>query len=308
MEKSELRKKSIAFIALIGTFFVWGSNYVAGKFAMADLPPGLAASGRYLVACIALSIVGRRCFSVKIEKGDWIHFFVVGGIGYYLQILVNMMGLARLGASTAALINALNPVTITIISAIVLKEGIRFVHIICIVLSVISTVIISRGTTGNAEMVGLLLSLSAVIFWSIASVDIKRMSAKYGSMTVTLYGSLISMIFYVPTAAYDLVRHEGVRLTMSSTLAIIYLGVVGAALGSYLWGVALSSLEASFCSMFYPLQAIFSALMGAALLNEKLHSSFYWGVLLTAVSVVLICLHSFYKNDKKGRSTHEASK
>lgn len=40
---------------------------------------------------------------------------------------------------------------------------------------------------------------------------------------------------------------------------------------------------------FYPLQAMFSAILGALLLNEQFRPTFYIGTVIIAVSVIINC-------------------
>lgn len=290
-----------SYLLLAATFFIWGSNYIAGKYAMETLPPAAVAGGRYLVASLTLLLVGRKTLKVKIDREDYRQFLVIGVLGYYLQTMVNMIGVKLIGASTAALINSLNPVSITLVAALVLHERIDGIKLLCLALSVSSAAVISSGALGASQSWGVLLSLSAIILWAVASVDMRRMCAKYGAMTVTLRCTLISLALFIPTATISLLRQESVSLSWGAAGAIVYLGVVGAALGSYLWSKALSRLEAGFCSLFYPLQALFSALLGALLLQERFSASFYIGGALVVISVVITYLHqrNLEKNQRR---------
>ena len=70
-------------------------------------------------------------------------------------------------------------------------------------------------------------------------------------------------------------------------LVILYLGFCGSGLAQYTWTKCLSMLPASTCSLFYPLQPTFSALLGALLLQESFSPTFFIGLLLISLDVVL---------------------
>ena len=62
---------------------------------------------------------------------------------------------------------------------------------------------------------------------------------------------------------------QGATVDLRSVLVILYLGITGTGLSQYTWSKSLSLLPASTCSLFYPLQALFSALLGALILSEQ---------------------------------------
>lgn len=279
-----------AYLLLFATFFIWGSIYVAGKYSMSVMDPVTVAAGRYLVAFAIMLPFGYKYLKVRIDKEDWKSLLVIGGLGHFLQTIVNMIGVRIIGASTASLINSLSPVSITVIAAIMLHERINGAKIVCIMLSVLGTAVITSGVTGEVQVAGVLLSLSAIVLWGFASVNMRKLTAKYGAMTVTLYGIMISLVFYIPTAVVDIVWRGGLVINWGAGAAVVYMGFFGTGIAGYMWIKALSLLEAGFCSMFYPLQTLFSALLGAAMLNEQFQPTFFIGAAIIAVSVVINCL------------------
>jgi len=64
-------------------------------------------------------------------------------------------------------------------------------------------------------------------------------------------------------------------------------GKLGSALSQISWAKALSRFSASTCSLFYPLQAVFSTLLGALILHERFTASFFIGLLFVAADVAL---------------------
>lgn len=296
-----LKENLKAYSLLFAVFFIWGSIYVAGKYAMGVMSPVAVTGGRYLIAFALMVPIGYKRLKVKIDKEDWKSLLVIGGLGYYLQTIVNMLGVRLIGASTASLINSLNPVSISIIAAVMLRERIKGIHVVCILLSILGTAVITSGAAGGGQIAGILLSLSAIILWGFASVNMRKLSAKYDVMTVTLYGIIISLLFYAPTIAADIISRGGFEITWGAGAAVLYMGVIGTALAGYLWTKALSMMEASFCSMFYPLQTLFSALLGAALLEERFRPTFYIGAAIIAASVVINCI-----NRDKAAKAHTA--
>ncbi len=278
--------KNQAFALLVLTFFFWGSVYVGGKFVTGYMSPLMVACLRCTTAMLPLSFMARKHFGVKIQHSDWKYFFVVGFLGYFCTIVLVQLGIAWTGASTAALINALSPASIMIMAALILKEKITPVKWICLALALTGTVVVTSGAGGRSEMAGIAAVLASVGCWGVASVYMRRLGGKYPPILVTLYGMAISLIFHIPVGLSTL-KTDGIRFDPVCVLAILYLGFVGSGLAQYTWAKCLAVLPASTCSLFYPLQAVFSALLGAILLKETFAPTFFLGMLLITADVVL---------------------
>ena len=65
------------------------------------------------------------------------------------------------------------------------------------------------------------------------------------------------------------------------------MGIIGTGLAQFSWAKCLSMLPASTCSLFYPLQAIFSALLGSVILGETFTPYFFWGLALITLDILL---------------------
>ena len=152
--------------------------------------------------------------------------------------------------------------------------------------------VITTGATGQGEMAGILVVLAAVVTWSVASVFMRQLTAKYPPILVTAYGMVISLIFHIPTGLAAAVQAGGTGLSSANILVVLYLGLVGSGLAQYTWTASLAELPASTCSLFYPLQPMFSALLGILLLNETFTPSFLVGLVLISADVILSTLET----------------
>lgn len=278
--------KNQAFGLLFLTFFIWGSVYVGGKFVAGYMSPLLVACLRCTTAMVPLSFMARKHFGTKIDKEDRKYFFLVGLLGYFMTIALIQLGIAWTGASTASLINSLSPASIMIMAAVILKEKITPVKWLCLALALAGTYVVSSGSDGRGEVLGILVVLISVVCWGVASVFMRRLGSKYPPILVTTYGMAISLIFHIPVGVYSAVT-EGVRLDLICILAILYLGFAGSGLAQYTWAKCLSVLPASTCSLFYPLQPMFSAILGALLLKETFSPSFFLGMILISADVAI---------------------
>lgn len=282
--KSTTRNQTFGLLFL--TFFLWGSVYVGGKFVSGYMSPLLVACLRCTVAMFPLSFMARKHFGTKIAREDWKYFFVIGFLGYFMTIVLIQLAIAWTGASTASLINSLSPASIMIMAAVILKEKITPVKWLCLVLALAGTYVVTSGAEGRSEMIGIVAALISIFCWGAASVYMRRLGGKYPPILVTTYGMAISLIFHIPVGLYTLTT-DGIKIDLICILAVLYLGLSGSGLAQYTWTRCLAVLPASTCSLFYPLQAVFSAILGALLLKETFAPTFFLGMILITADVVL---------------------
>ena len=283
----EKNSKGQAFLLLFVTFFIWGSVYVGGKLIAQDVPPALLACLRCVSAMIPLALMSRPYFHIQIDREDWKYFALVGLLGYFATIFCIQTGISMTGASRAALINALTPVSVTILAAIVLKEKITPITLVCLALALAGAAIITTGAGTQGESMGVVVVLISVVLWGLASVFMRRLTAKYPAVLVTTYGMAISLFGHIPMGLYDLFTAPEVNIDLRVVLVVLYLGFFGSGVAQFTWVKCLSALPASTCSLFYPLQPVFSALLGALLLKEKFTPAFFAGLLLISIDVAL---------------------
>lgn len=280
------KSRGQAFGLLFLTFFLWGSVYVGGKLLTQELSPALVACLRCSTAMVPLLLMARPHLHTKIQREDWKYFILVGVLGYFLTIFLIQIGIALTGSAMASLINALTPVSVTILAALLLKETITPVKLLCLALALAGTVVITQGAGSQSELLGIAAVLISVVFWGFASVFMRRLTAKYPAVLVTTYGMAISLIFHIPAGilAY---ASQPVAFTPKIVLVVLYLGFFGSGVAQYTWTRCLSILPASTCSLFYPLQPVSAALLGAVILKETFTSTFAIGLALISLDVVL---------------------
>lgn len=287
-------KTGMAYLYLLITFFCWGSLYVVNKFAMQSLPAPVVTGARSLVAVITLLGMARRIPHVKIAPEDRWSFVLLGGLGYYFTVLMTSVGTQLAGASMASLVNSLTPVCITIIAALLLKERITPVRIVCLVLALSGTYIVTTNASSGGQVLGVVLVLVAVVSWSFASTLMRKLTQKYNPLLVTLYGMSIGLALHIPTATISALTAPAgsIHVTWQAVLAIVYMGSIGTGLAQSLWSRSLSLLEAGTCSLFYPLQPFFSVILGIVFLGERPGVRFFIGSVLIAADVIINCLYN----------------
>ena len=272
-------------IPLFAAFVLWGSQYVISKIALRTVPPVTLLALRYLVSVPALFIVLRlRHALTPVKKGDWPILFAIGFTGYFASFCLQMLGINRLTGSVSSLLGAMNPIFIPILAAFFLHERITPAKIACVALSMAGVVVIV-GVDGTVDASGALLMLASVFLWSTASIIIRRVSGRYDPMQIALIAILCALPF---TGGWSLIELQSApcSFTLESVLAVLYIGVLGTAVTHSLWNYSLRVMDASFCSMFYPMQPLVSSILGVLFLHEAVTPSFVIGALMICCGIV----------------------
>jgi drug/metabolite transporter (DMT)-like permease len=288
----EGRDSRLAYLYLVITTSIWGSLYVVTRIALRTIPPITLLSLRYILAFAVFAAIlaarRRRGQAPKaIESGDRKYLVLVGVLGYFLGVGVQIVGTKYAGASVASLINAMNPVCITFLAAIILKERLTARKLVALAAAVSGAYVILGGASSGGAVLGIAFSVLSVLLWSLSSVLVRKLGDKYDPILVTAWCIGIACACSLPAAGIELALSpsEGM-LSWTNLLCVLYLGVVCTALPNFLWNKSLSMVEASTCSLFYPVQPLVSVLLGVAVLGERVDGKFIAGAVLIVGGVL----------------------
>lgn len=288
-ERGALMNDKKNLIPLFSTFLCWGSVYTVSKIALRTIPPVTLLALRYIVAIPTLFILLKvRGALRRMTPADVRTVFVIGFTGYFSSFCLQMMGINRLTGSISSLLGAMNPIFIPVLASVFLKEKLTWPKVACVAISMVGVVLIV-GVNGTVDALGAGLMLISVFLWSSTSVIIRRVSGKYDPMQVAMLGMAFGLLFTGIWSAFEL-RTASFSLPVESCLAVLFMAWVGTAGAHTLWNMSLSRMDASFCSMFYPLQPLTAAVLGVMVLGEKITVNFVVGGLIICCGIVAAVL------------------
>lgn len=277
-------KRSYSLCVL--TFFLWGSVYVFSKYAMACFSPMTVQAIRYLLAALFVFAAAPRKQFRKIQREHLKFFLITGLLGYLAANGLTMYSIHMLDATVASLINSSNPVFIMLFAALLLREKMTVRRGIGIGCALVGVVFVIGIDFGHISLPGIVCSVLGVILGALGSAVVRKVSCHYVPEQVTLIYLLSALPFCLICSAAETLRNP-LPLTLSGIGAILYLGVITTGVANLLWNKALTSMDACVCSMFYPLQPMFSALFSVVLLGEKITAELVIGGILIAAGVLI---------------------
>ena len=274
---------------LMGAFLCWGSLYVVSKIALRTVPPVTLLALRYLVAIpVLFAILKLRGKLRRMPRRDVMTVAAIGVIGYFMSFCLQMLGISRLTGSISSLLGAMNPIFIPVLASFFLKEKLTAAKVLCVAVSMVGVVMIV-GVNGTVDVLGAGLMLLSVFLWSSASIIIRRVSGRYDPMQVAMLGMIFALPLTGAWAAMEL-QSAAFSLPRESALAVLFMGIVGTAVAHTLWNTSLSLMDASFCSMFYPMQPLVSSILGVLILGETITPNFVIGGVIVCCGIVAAVL------------------
>ena len=159
-----IRDILLALVAML----LWGLNFAVAKLALAEFPPILLSALRFtLVALILLPFFPRPKRIRPI-----IELAVTLGVLHFPMVF---SGLARLDASTSAIILQLQVPLGVVMAALLLGEKLTWRHGLGMAVAFAGVALIAGAPRLEANRAGLLFLLGAAMAWGFSTIQLKRL-------------------------------------------------------------------------------------------------------------------------------------
>lgn len=268
-----MNSRSFAIFALFMVQLLYGLNYTIAKTVMNEnfIKPFGFVLLRVIGATALFWLISIFLPKQKIDKKDYIKFFVAALFGVVINMLFFFKGLEYTSPIHASSIMITVPIIILILSSIILKEKVTKLKIVGVTIGLIGALVLtiygkSARPADNVPLGNLFVFINAISY-SIYVILIKKLTAKYHPFTFIKWLFLFGLIILIPFGYSELQAVEWQAFTPSITWSVLFV-VIGATFGTYLLNpLALSKLKASTVGIFIYLQPViaglFALLMGA---------------------------------------------
>ncbi|MGH7476209.1 MAG: drug/metabolite exporter YedA [Longimicrobiales bacterium] len=294
-EAAPSRAKVIAAFAAV--YIIWGSTYLAIRFAIETMPPFLMAAVRFLIAG-ALLYGWRRAVGVPRPNGrEWRSALVVGG----LLLLGGNGGVVwaeqTVPSGIAALLVAIVPLWIVLLDWLrpggVRPSGGVMVGVLigfAGVALLIGPDALLGGGTAPVDPVGALVLMVASLSWAVGSLYSRAAPKPSAPFIATgmqmLAGGVLLLVAGVLTG--EPARLDVESISAKSLLALLYLIIFGAIIGysAYIW--LLRTVPAARAATYAYVNPVVAVLLGWALADEPLNTRTLVGAAIIIGAVALI--------------------
>ena len=270
---------------------IWGGMYVVVKVVVAVIPPLELVWIRYVIAILALFIIGLiKRQSWRINKRHIPLIVAIGVIGNAISIVTQEYGTMLSSAQMGAIITSSTPAFMVIFARLILKERLNMKKGISVGLATIGVLlIVGNGHINMSRQLGGISLLMAALTWALMSILIKRVPSSYSPVVITTYSILVAILVLTPFV-YQGLGEIHISKLIDPTIGggLLYLGIVSTALAFILWNRGLQLLNASSGGLFFFFQPLVGTLLGWLLLGESIGGTFWIGSFLIISGVLLV--------------------
>ena len=280
-----------AFIAAA----LFGASVVATRLAVQEIPPLNLAVLRFgqggLILFLFLFIGAKDL--IKVKRRDLPFLVLLGAILFTIFPVTFNISLRLTEASRGALMLATMPIWSAWIARAARKERLIIRQIVGILLTFVGVgiVLAERGLKWQGTFVALGgdgLMLLTALCGAIYGVLAQRMLSRYSALTVTMYAMIFGTLLLFPAALVEGLPQAFARIDGKVAILIIFLGVLGGALGYFLWTFALTRLTPTQVAVYVNVNPMVAIILGAVILVEKLSGVFVLGFFAVVVGVLFV--------------------
>ena len=278
---SAAERRALAAMVLATLF--WGGTFIAIRDAVADVPPALLVSTRFLGAGVlfALVLLVRRRLPTRrdVAGGALSGLLMVGG--YFLQAV----GLRSTSAGSSAFLTCAGTLLAAFWAWLLLRErpGARLTFGLVLALAGAALLSLRGGFRLGA---GELITLAGAALFALQVVAIARYAATTDPVALVCVQSFVAGLVLVPFAAGS----AGALGTLGgANLARFgYLLVAGSTIAPLLQVVAQRTLPAGRMGLLFALEPVFALVFAVTLGAERFEPRWWLGAGLILAAVVMV--------------------
>lgn len=277
----------LLLLCLAATWLVWGSTYLAIKYALLSFPPFFQMGTRFLFAGAVLMAWMRFRGAPWPSRRQWLHAAAVGTL---------MLGGGTGGTALAevsvgsGLVVAFIAVVPLLIAALNLLWGVvpRRAEVAGIVLGLAGVVLLTQGAGFRASPLGLAAIATACVTWSLGSVLSQRRwplaPGAMGFASEMICGGVVLLLISV-------LQQERPQWPPEPAAAIAwgYLVVFGSLIAFNAYMVLLARAPAALASSYTFVNPVIAMLLGVGIAGETV-TPFEWAAVAVVLCGVLLLL------------------
>ena len=294
MTQSKLTGRDL--IAALGVVLIWGSNFVAMKFALRDFTPLQLGAARYVFAVLPLILI------VRPPQMHWkwvVLYGLMQGVGQFGLLFIAL----QIGM-TAALASVLLQTQVfftALFGFAFLHErpnrplqiglGLAALGLVCFAMNYV----LPQGATHAATTVGgFVLSLGAAAMWAVSNIVVRRAqrsTPNFAVLPFMVWSSLIPILPFIGlTLLFDApaTRWRWLAAPWYDYVSVAYLGWIATILAYTLWTGLLKRHPVNRVAPFSLGVPVVGLLAGMSVLGESVTAWQWLGVALVVLALACV--------------------
>lgn len=280
--------RSLALLFAFLTAALWGTAYVAAKYALVALGPFTAAAGRFVLGAALLwplkTLANPRYGKApegrlqRLARSDVPLVIAIGLFQVTFYFSLQYIGMRYTTAANTALIVNTRPVFVALLSAVWLHERLDRAQMTGISVAFLGVALLTLGQgktqfgLSTSRALGDFLILLNAISGAVAIILLKRMLRRYSPLLTAAYTTTAGALGLLVLALIELATGQASGAfsqgATASWIAVVFMAVFNTVIPYLLWYSALSQLTTTETTIFLYLTPLISVLLSALVLNE----------------------------------------
>lgn len=269
---------------------MWSSAFTSARMIVADAPPFLALSLRFLLSgALAIGLAAASGQSWRLPRAQWRSVVIFGLCQNALYLGLNFMAMQWIEASLASIIASTMPLIVAALGWLFYGQKLRPLGVSGLAGGVLGVIIImSARFSGQISLEGVALCTLGALALAVATLTVRGATAGGNLLMIVGLQMLVGSVLLGGAALVDGDVH--VNWTPRLALAFAYTTLVPGLLATWVWFRLVDRIGAVRAATFHFLNPFFGVAIAAALLHEKLRPADGLGVLIIAVGILAVQL------------------
>jgi drug/metabolite transporter (DMT)-like permease len=212
---------------------IWAGNFIAGKVALQVVGPITLTALRAVIATVVLLWYVRFTHQTwpSVSAADVRIFLILALTGLVTNTTLWYCGLRHTLAINAAILGAMGPVFVALLSATWLRERLTSLNLLGIMVS--SAGVVLTVTRGSLRVLldldlhrGDFVILGSQTLWAVYSVYARQVSRQFSPTVITAGTYIVSATFLVPLSLVERPWAALPHVTLTTVLAILYAAIL----------------------------------------------------------------------------------
>jgi probable blue pigment (indigoidine) exporter len=277
---------------LLGLAFVamWSSAFTSARLVVADAPPFLALSVRFLISgAIALAVGRALGQTMPRSRAQWTAVAVFGLCQNALYLGLNFLAMRTLEASVAVIVASLLPLIVAALAWAAFGERLTPLAGAGLAAGLVGVLVIMTARLGGgADPLALGLCLAGVLALSVATLLVRGASGAGDLWVIVGLQMLVGSALLFPVALV----FEDWTVNWTSTLAIAfaYTVIFPGLAATMIWFVLVRRIGATRAATFHFLNPFFGVATAAFILGEAVTRRDLVGVAVIMAGILAVQL------------------
>tara|TARA_B110000503_G_scaffold28226_1_gene45248 strand:+ start:4531 stop:5400 length:870 start_codon:yes stop_codon:yes gene_type:complete len=272
-----------AILAGLAFALIWSSAFTSARIIVADAPPILSLSLRFLISgLIGIAIARMLGQTWRLTPGQWKATIVFGICQNALYLGLNFVAMQSIEASLASIIASTMPLAVGFAGWVFFSERLSWVGILGLLAGAVGVALIMGARMQDgADLFGIVLCFIAVASLTVATLMVRGASSGGNILMIIGLQMLVgSVLLAVPGL---LLEHKVVLWSPKLVLAFSYTVLMPGLVATFIWFWLVQRIGAVKAATFHFLNPFFGVAIAALFLGENLR---FWDIIGVVVIMV----------------------